>query len=296
MTAQDTRALVRSLIGDDVHAKRVASLGAAVNGVMSAASLSVCAIGRALAEEYELDAKHATKQVDRLLSNVKLDVDQLSIRYARSIVGLRKDIVVALDWTDFDKDDHTTLICGLVSSHGRALPLMWKTVLKSTLKDRRNQLETELIERMHTALDSDVTVTLLADRGFGAANRYAQLDLLGWHYVIRFKEGTLVTSADGETRKAKEWLKGRGRPVMLVGATVTKKAYDGGGVVVVHAAKMKDPWCLAFRVPAGTPASRIVELYGKRFKIEETFRDTKDSRFGMGWQRRERARLLAAID
>ena len=303
MAAQDTQAMIRAMIGDDFHAKRVLSLGAAVDGVMSAASLSVSAIGRALADEYELDTKHATKQVDRLLSNAKVNVQQLTARYARYIVGARKDIVVALDWTEFDADDHSTLVLALVSAHGRALPLMWKTVQKSDLKGKRNAIESELIEHLHKALDPEIVVTLLADRGFGAQTRYAHLELLGWYYVIRFKASVTVTNAAGESRPAGTWLGPRGKAVQLKDAMVTKKAYDGCGVVVVHAPKMKDPWCLAYHLPASTPASKVIALYGKRFKIEESFRDTKDARFGMGLsatrtkspERRDRLLFIAAL-
>ncbi len=37
----------------------------------------------------------------------------------------------------------------LVTSHGRATPLLWKTVQKSELKNRRNDHEAERIERLH---------------------------------------------------------------------------------------------------------------------------------------------------
>ncbi len=65
---------------------------------------------------------------------------------------------------------------------------------------------------------------------------------------------------------------------------------------------MKEPWCLATSLAART-ASDVVKLYGKRFTIEETFRDAKDIRFGMGLSathirdagRRDRLLLLAAI-
>jgi hypothetical protein len=118
MSTQEVRAAVESMVGDDMHAKRISSLAAAVDGAMAAATLSVCAIGCALAEEHELDPKHAPKQVDRLLSNSKLKVWDLLPLWARYVVAERKRIVVALDWTDFDADDHTTLVLSLITSHG----------------------------------------------------------------------------------------------------------------------------------------------------------------------------------
>ncbi|WP_373043974.1 hypothetical protein [Vulgatibacter sp.] len=44
---------------------------------------------------------------------------------------------------------------------------------------------------------------------------------------------------------------------------------------------MKDAWCQATS-RSDLPASAIVKVYGKRFTIQENFRDTKDLRFGMG--------------
>jgi len=176
------------------------------------------------------------------------------------------------------------------------------TVEKSNLKGNRNRFETEVIEHLHEALPDDVEITLLADRGFGDRKRYAHLDRLGWYYVIRFKAGTHVTNAKGERRTAKRWLYENGKARILKGATVTGHKYDVGGIVLVHDKKMKEAWCLAVRLPKAT-ASSAVKLYGKRFKTEETFRDTKDLRFGMGLsasrtkspKRRDRLLLIAAM-
>ena len=73
-------------------------------------------------------------------------------------------------------------------------------------------------------------------------------------------------------------------------------------VVVVEQAKVKEAWCLATSL-AERKGAEIVALCGKRFTIEETFRDAKDLRFGMGLSathirdagRRDRLLLLAAI-
>lgn len=111
--------------------------------------------------------KHAIKQVDRLLSNAGVNVWDWFTPWVLFVVAARLELVVALDWTEFDKDDHATIAMYLVTSHGRATPLVWKTVQKSTLKNRRNECEAELIERLHAILPEAVNVTLLADRGFG---------------------------------------------------------------------------------------------------------------------------------
>ena len=83
---------------------------------------------------------------------------------------------------------------------------------------------------------------------------------------------------------------------------MTADRTEVGAVVIAKAAKMKDVWCLATSLRALT-ASQVVKLYGRRFTIEETFRDTKDLHFGMGLRathirdadRRDRLLLLVAM-
>ncbi len=61
--------------------------------------------------------------------------------WVAEVVGQRKTIDVAMDWTDFDADDQTTLALSLVTNHGRATPLLWLTALKDELKDKRSDYE-----------------------------------------------------------------------------------------------------------------------------------------------------------
>src|SRR2546425_373092 len=65
----DIHRFVEKLVGDDLHAKRVLSVGNAVTGAVHSASLGVHAIGIGLAQAQGLNPKHAIKQIDRLLSN-----------------------------------------------------------------------------------------------------------------------------------------------------------------------------------------------------------------------------------
>lgn len=293
---------VGGLLGEDMHAKRVLSIALAVTGVLQAANLAIHAIGRGMAAARGGDPKHGTKQVDRLLSNDGLTLWRLFEPWVRFVVGDRKEIVVALDWTEFDKDGHATLCLYLLTRHGRATPLVWKSVEKATLAGKRSGYELEVIERLHGILPPEVEVTVLADRGFGDQKLYTHLELLGWDFVIRFRECILVTDAQGKTLPATEWLATTGRAKMLKGARVTEDKTEVPAVVLVHDKRMKDAWCLATS-RADLGAADVTKLYGRRFTIEETFRDQKDNRFGMGLSathigttaRRDRLLFLSAI-
>ena len=129
------RQALGSVLDHDLHAKRVDSLCDATLGVLRSSSLAVCMIGQGLAAARGLNPKHATKQVDRLLSNPMINVDDILVRWVPYVVGARDAIVVALDWTDFDADKQATIMLSLVTDHGRATPLVWLTVDKCTLKN-----------------------------------------------------------------------------------------------------------------------------------------------------------------
>jgi len=290
------------IFAGDLHAKRVASLANGTLGVMTSTSLAVSIIGHSLAQARGLLGKHAIKQVDRLLSNQGIVVWDMFAAWVPRVIGQRKAIVVAMDWTDFDADSQTTLALNLVSNHGRATPLLWLTVLKDELKNSRNDFEDLCLARLAELLPDGVSVTILADRGFGDTKLFGFLETLGFHYVIRFRGNIHVTAADGETRAAAEWVGKDGRARKLRDAEVTAARHKVGAVVCVHARDMKAAWCLAASNAEAT-AREIINYYARRWTIEPSFRDTKDLRFGMGLgvlriadpHRRDRLLLLNAF-
>ena len=128
---------ITTLYEGDLHAKRVLSLANATLGVLTSASLAIHAVGRGLAQALGTLTKHGVKQVDRLLSNRGVDVWAFFAYWTPFIVGARTEVVVALDWTSFAADGQDTIVLSMVSCHGRATPLLWKTVASSTLKGNR---------------------------------------------------------------------------------------------------------------------------------------------------------------
>src|SRR3954451_7736926 len=106
MQVKNVRNFLDSVLDEDIHTKRIASLANATLGVMAGASLGVSVIGKSLAQARGLLPKHAVKQVDRLLSNPRIEAWDVFASWVPEMVGPRKDIVVAMDWTDFDADGH----------------------------------------------------------------------------------------------------------------------------------------------------------------------------------------------
>src|SRR5579872_893613 len=253
-----TKGFLDALFGQEMHAARVQSLANGVAGVLAAAVLSIAAIGLAYAKLAGTKAKSGIKQIDRLLSNSGVDVEAIQKDWVTFVVAVRKQIVLVMDWTEFDDDDHSTLCAYLVTSHGRATPLVWQTVLKSELRGKRTDIEHAMIERLHDWLDADIEVELLADRGFGDQKLYELLGLYGWDFTIRFRGNIRVENAQGEVRSANDWVLPTGRALMVRNAKVTEDRADVPAVVVVHSKGMKEPWCLVTSRKEAT-ASQVVK-------------------------------------
>ena len=179
----------------------------------------------------------------------------------------RGDRCAGLD--HFAADGQDTIVLSMVTGHGRATPLLWKTVASSTLKGNQRRYEYEVLCRLREVLPAGVKVTVVADRGFADCKLfYALTTELAFEYVIRLRGDIYVTNARGERRAAAAWVGVGGHARRLVGARVTD-AYElpVGVVVCVQDPKMDEPWCLVAS-EATVPTRVLIRYYGKRWGIE----------------------------
>ena len=244
-----------------------------------------------------------SKWTAALLSNPKINVDDILACWVPYVIGARTSIVAALDWTDFEADKQATIMLSLITDHGRATPLVWLTVDKRTLKDNRSLYEHRVLVRLAELLPAETKVCIVADRGFGDQKLYRMLtEELCFDYVIRFRGNIAVTATTGETRTAAAWVRANGGARMLRGAEVTADRYRVGTVVCVQEPDMQQSWCLAAS-SSNASAKQLTGYYGRRWGIECALRDTKDLRFGMGMgtmhlkspERRDRLWLINAF-
>ena len=281
MAATIVRAVTAIFAGSKLHAKQIESVAHAMLGAMATPSAGVASLGRSAAAVRCKNAKHGIKQVDRLLSNRKIDDLDLVRQHVAFVVGSRNTVVVTMDWTEYGLHGQNRLAINLVTRHGRATPLLWKTVPSADLKGQMRHLEVGLLGVLKTVLPAQVEqVIVLADRGFGDVDLYDHIQDLGFDFVIRFRGGITVTASDGRSAPASAWVPLGGRARRMLKVRVTGQRHDVAAVVAVKQANMKEPWLLATSLCYA--ATRIVALYGRRFTCEENFRDEKDPRFGLG--------------
>lgn len=286
----------------ELHAKQQSSLCNAVAGVIESNSLMVTKIGEGLAKRKGLKSKHAIKQVDRLLSNDNFDPVFMQNRLATFLIKNRSRIYVAIDWTVFAKDSQMTVCLRLITTHGRATPLLWQTVSTVDLKGKKNDYVFAILERLRILVPKCCDVVLLGDREFGTLNMFEKVHkTLGFHYILRIKRNFTVTTKDGKKCLAHECIKGE-ETICHDDAKLTVKDYSIKKVIVSKQPKMKDMWCLASSLH-NIATQTILNLYGKRWGIETSFRDEKDLQFGLGLKksriksctRRDRLFLISAI-
>jgi len=206
-----------------------------------------------------------------------------------------------MDWTEFARDEQTTLTINQISRHSRAMPLLWKSVEKGSLKDKRNDYEDEMLNQLKENLASQTKVIILADRGFADTKLMELLTKLDFDYVIRIKKNFYVENQEKVSKTAQDWLSDENIAITIKDAFLTEEKYEIKRFVAVKDDGMKQAWFLVSSLELS--ATTIKKLYAKRFTIEEGYRDFKDDRFGLGLSntsvkstsRRDRLLIAAAI-
>ena len=295
------KSIIDEIYGVELHKKRQQSIAFAAMGLLASESLFLHQMAEGLVDTRGGSKKHATKQIDRLLSNKGVSVWDLSAPWVKYVIGSQNKIMVALDWTSFAHDKQSTLGLNLLTAKGVSTPLLWKTVENKQIKHNRARYEDQLLSRLKDVVPQGVQVTLVADRGFADQKFFQFLaDELQFDYIIRIKSNTTITHQD-KSGKASDYLGAEGRAVALKYVTITLKHYAVKQFVAVRDKGMKAAWYLVSNTSQKT--REIINCYAKRWKIEPYFRDLKDGRFGYGMQdthiksceRRDRLLLVLAL-
>jgi len=285
-----------------LHSKRLSSLSDAVLGTLTSQSLQPSKIGDGLAVAKGLLPKHARKQVDRLVSNPGIDVDACQNALAKLLIGIRSRIIVAMDWTVFAKDGQMTITLRLVTTHGRATPLLWQTVSVEGLKGNKNSHVFALLEKLRLLVPDSCQVIVVADREFGTLNNMKKIkEELKFDYILRIKRNFTVTDKLSTKKLAYEWLNTQSA-TCIDDAKITVENYLVKKVIICKEPAMKEMWVLACSI-RDISTQTVLNLYGKRWTTECSYRDEKDLYFGMGLKkarikkvaRRQRLLLISAI-
>ena len=306
----------------DMHKTRRNALAACVLSLAQGSSCTVTSIGRGIrSQAYE---KHRIKRSDRLMSNPHLRSESLSI-YAymcRIFAGAGRPII-SIDWSDLDGRKAHFLIRASVAFEGRALTL-YEEVHGIKTKER-HQTHQRFLTTLKAMLPSNCRPIIVTDAGFKTP-WIKLVKELGWDYVGRvrrprkfFDEASqswrcishLFPQASQKPKALKLKMvqtdpqhshlalyKAQPKGRHSLNQDGTKRSSK---ISLTAARGAKEPWLLVSSLPYNSSfAKKSVMIYQTRMQIEESFRDMKSTKFGLGFEQHyttkiERASLLVLL-
>jgi len=300
-----------------LHVKRAQALRAAVLSLVLGGVLSLSGIARRLQGPVIL--RHRIKRVDRLLGNSALWTSRGVVYHAVSEQWLAdlKQLLIVVDWSDMTVDQKWHLLRASVAVEGRSVTLYEEVHPQKHYGHPR--VHKCFLKCMAQMVPAGCQVIVMTDAGF-RSSWFQLVAARGWEWIGRIRNRDLVRGADGPWQSAKDFYPQatttardlgrftyvRSNPIACRLALI-KQAAKGrhrlnrygkkrkGQHSTKNARAQREPWLLANSMAlAHLSAQAIVKLYGQRMRIEQSFRDLKNQRVGMGLssaRSRERMRL-----
>jgi hypothetical protein len=251
--------------------------------------------------------KHHIKAVDRLLGNRHLyrEHERVYAALAAQVLGRSERPVVVVDWSDFEPGRRWAMLKAAVPVGGRAI-----TVYEHVFAFKRYNspgAHREFLEALHRVLPEKCKPIIVSDAGFRGP-WFRQVESYGWDWVGRIRNGikyfnetsghwcytdSLYARATLGIQHLGEVKLGRRRHyrfrLYLVRAykpRVGRPRRGRRGIQpneTMYKRLHRAPWLLATSLPHDdTAGDRVRKLYASRMQIEETFRDMKSHRWGLG--------------
>jgi hypothetical protein len=293
----------------EIHAKRLTSLLAAVEAVVTGSHLTLSDLGRGLFSSTSV--KHNTKRIDRLLGNHALHAELPWLYRALvcdCLAGVSMPLIV-IDWSDLTPDRRWQLLRASVAIEGRSMTLYEQVHPQSRATSPR--VHQAFLKKLATMLPPGCIPILITDAGF-RGTWFRLVERMGWHWIGRIRNRDMVRPASGDkdewvgckslyplaTAQAKslgqfDYVRNHPMPCRLVlvkhaGQKRHKKSRLGKRVrssrSLKNARAQREPWLLAASPKLDhLSAHAVVAVYAQRMQIEESFRDLKSEHFGLGF-------------
>lgn len=265
--------LVVGRIFQGLHAKNRQTLAVLMAALLVTGRAGVAALGRGIQSRTAF--KHSIKRVDRFLGNDNVVVCDWCKALFATVVGPRKSVKIAIDWT---KIGPWPVLVASVVIRRRGIPIYWATCDFRKLQRSQNAFENSFLVVLRDIIPRNVNAILLFDRGFRRVSLVKHIKSLGFHFVIRSCSDAHIMTAAGDKIALRGLMLSSGIVKDFGHVMATMDKPEDVRLVAVFDRDQKEPWLLFSDLDL--PARDIVALYGRRFTIEEFFRDSKNSRFG----------------
>jgi hypothetical protein len=290
-----------------IHAKRLTSLLAAVEAVVSGSRLTLSDLGRGLLSTTTV--KHNTKRIDRLLGNRALHTELPSLYKALvrdCLDGVSMPLIV-IDWSDLTPDRRWQLLRASVAIEGRSMTLYEQVHPQS--RATSPQVHRAFLKKLSTMLPPGCKPILITDAGFRGP-WFRLVERMGWYWIGRIRNRDMVSPASGgewvgcktlypfATSQATSlgqfnYVRKHPMPCRLVLVKRIKQGRHKTGKLgkpmrsspsLKNARAQREPWLLATSPELDhLSAQAVVAVYAQRMQIEESFRDLKSEHYGFGF-------------
>lgn len=295
-----------------IHRTRLNTLLDAVEAALHARSHTLSNLARAL--DSTSATRHNVKRIDRLLGNVVLQRECLTVYQALAYHWLHdvRTLLIIVDWSDLNAARSAQLIRAAVALDGRSLTVYEE--VHSMKQATTPAVHAAFLANLKQVLPTGCQPIIITDAGFRSP-WFRAVEALGWHWLGRIRNRDMVRPhADAMDDASAKWC---GAKTLYAGASskardlgvmdyvrnhpltcrmvIVKRPLKGRQMKTVSGARTQsshsrkqaraqnEPWLLASsRSLAYLTGDAVVSIYGQRMQIEEAFRDTKNSRMGLG--------------
>lgn len=274
-----------------------------VNALDNRRKLTLTALGRGM-NTTKAKTRHNIKRVCRFLGNSHIHQERSRIYGFISDV-LLKNVqypLIVIDWSPV-KETKTHMLRASLPVGGRSFTLYEEVYPESRLAS--GSAHKAFLKRLSTFIPDECQPILFTDSGFKVP-WIKLVEAQGWYWLSRVR-GTTYLNLHGDWQNCQELFKTATSQPVHFGDTLLTTAHHHPCQAILYKKRLKgrkktgvlgqktrssqckkyakgekEPWLLTTNLPAEQwNAQRIVDIYSKRMQIEESFRDTKNSRLGL---------------
>lgn len=304
----DAGKMVDGMLGNclsSLHAKLAEAVKVAVGGALRGGRLSLSQLARSV--DSATSMRHRVKRMDRLLGNVSLQGARAEIYQeisTRWLAGV-DNVLVVIDWSDATTDQRWHLLRASVAVDGRSVTLYEE--IHPQRKYGNQAVHRQFLARLAKVLPVGCMPIILTDAGF----RSTWFDLVTerhWQWVGRIRGKDMVSIAAGPWKRCTEVCQEatsrvqafadaryvRSHPTACRLVLVKREAkgrhrrtrmgkHSRSHASIKAARSAREPWLLACSPGLEMSPEAIISLYAKRMRVEQSFRDLKNERLGIGF-------------
>jgi hypothetical protein len=301
------QAFLHNLLFPAIHKSRAKALTDVILSAIQAKELTLTSMGRALDSPTQESSN--IQKVNRVFGNTHLLTDYIKISQtlASRLIGKKHHPLIIVDWSKYPNSNDAILRAALAAD-GRALTIYDE---RHPLKKMGNRkIQERFLDHLKKILPVDCHPIIVTDAGFHI-DWFKYVMKQGWNYIGRvrgirkyrlpdssrfilcknlFKYASSKAKSLGElilTRKnsfltnfyvIKKKLKGRRAKTKLGKVKRDKDSKN-------YSKSYREPWLLVSSLKTRFAAKKVVKIYLRRMTIEESFRDLKSSKYGLGLEK-----------